>query len=363
MGTCSSSTAKVRKSGDKSETEKTELELQQDTELITSEFSIANEQVFNSINSTDSGGISAVPSFFNPEIKPTIFEYEFIRHVGHGATSDVFLVKNTETGEFYAAKVYDRGYLFRTSIGDAEQPIQKLLREAQIMSSVQHENCLSLIEILEDDVTNSITLIIPFADAGSLSKYSYKADPLPEDAAKSIFYQIASGLQRLHSMNIIHRDLKPDNILKFSDGHVAIADFSVSIVLEDENELLEDTDGTPAFYSPEECLGGPYLGKPTDVWAYGMILYVMIYGKLPFFDLDDENIFFSQFFEISQRIINDEFTYPQTTPISAELRDLFSHVLDKDPKTRYTIEQVLAHQWFDDVRVVKDNSISVGDCK
>ncbi|KAH0790111.1 CAMK family protein kinase [Histomonas meleagridis] len=346
MGTCCSSNSKVRTPIEKAEVDEVNFVTH---DAITSEFSIANEQVFTSINSTSSGGIAAVPSFFNPEIKPTIFEYEFVRHIGHGATSDVFLVKNTETGENFAAKVYDRGFLFRTSIGDTEQPIQKLLREAQIMSSIQDKNCLSLIEILEDDVTNSITLIIPFADAGSLSKYSYKADPLDEETAKDVFHQIASGIHCIHSMNIIHRDLKPDNILKFSDGRVVIADFSVSIVLEDENELLEDTDGTPAFYSPEECLGIPYLGKPADIWAFGMIMYVMIYGKLPFFDFDDENIFFSQFFEISQRIINDEFVYPQTIPISSELKDLLTHILEKDPKKRYTIEQILNHEWFKDV--------------
>ncbi|OHT10197.1 CAMK family protein kinase [Tritrichomonas foetus] len=291
-------------------------------------------------------GISTVPSFFNPDAKPTIFEYQFIKHIGHGAQSDVFLVQNTENEIFYAAKVYDRTYLFRTSIGDAEQPIHKLIREAQIMSTIQHPNCLNLVELLEDEYTNSIILILPFADDGALSSYSYKADPLPENDAKFYFFQIALGLQYVHSQNIIHRDLKPDNILKFKDGHVVIADFSVSIMLGNESDLLDDTDGTPAFYSPEECRGDPYLGKPTDVWAFGMMLYVMMFGKLPFFDADDEGVFFSQFFKISQRIVSDEFAYPESIPISAELRDFFSHVLDKDATTRYTIDQVVEHPWF-----------------
>lgn len=293
-------------------------------------------------------GISETKSFFSSKEKPTIFEYKFKEHIGHGAQSDVFLTVNIETGQYYAAKVYDQNYLCRNSIGDAERPIEKFAQEVQIMSTVSQRNCLNLIELLQDEFTNTIILILPYADDGALSSYSYKADPCPEDKAKQYFFQIGLGLRHIHSMNIIHRDIKPDNVLKFKDGHVVIADFSVSKILEapEGDELLDDTDGTPAFYSPEECRGDPYYGKPADVWAYGMTLYVMIYGKLPFFDPDDGGVFFSQFFSISQKIIEDDFPYPDSIPISNDLRDLFSHLLDKDAKTRYTIEEALNHKWF-----------------
>lgn len=291
-------------------------------------------------------GIAAFPSFFNPDAKPTIFEYKFIRHIGHGAASDVFLVYNTENSQEYAAKIYDKNFLYRTSIGDAEQPIQKVIREIQIMSSIDHENCLKLVEILDDECTNSLVLILPFADAGSLSPYSWKADPLPEEEARQTFFQLALGLQHLHLHNIIHRDLKPDNILKFMSGVVVISDFSVSIMLSDPDQPLEDTDGTPAFYSPEECGGELYLGKPADVWSFGITMYVMVYGRLPFFEADDEGVFYSQFFKISQCIMNDQIKYPENIPISPQLRDLFNHLLDKNSVTRYTIDQALEHPWF-----------------
>ena len=294
-------------------------------------------------------GISPVPSFFNPEKKPTIFEYEFIRHIGHGAQSDVFLCQNTVTNEPYAAKVYDKCYLYRTSIGDSEPPIQKLCREVEIMKSLSHPNCLQLVEVLDDQVTNTVVLILPFADAGALSSYSWRSDKISEKQAQDYFAQIARGLQHIHSHNIIHRDLKPDNILKFSNGQVALADFSVSKFLEQDDEMCDDTDGTPAYYSPEECGGEPYFGKPADVWAYGMMIYVMIYGRLPFFETDDQGVSFSQFYKVSHKIMNEEFDYPQEVPISDNLRDLFKHVLDKNPKTRYTIDQVLEHPWLKDV--------------
>ena len=307
---------------------------------------------------SQTSGISTVPSFFNPESKPIIFEYQFLHHIGHGAQSDVFLVQNLETGIFYAGKVYDRNYLFRVQIGDSEQPIQKLAREVQIMSTLAHPNCLKMIELLEDEYTNSYVLILPYADDGPMSSLSYKADPVSEETAKWYFYQIALGLQHAHSQNIIHRDLKPDNILKFKDGHVVIADFSVSIMMEDPTKLLDDTDGTPAFYSPEECRGDPYLGKPTDVWAFGMMLYVMVFGKLPYIDDDEVGVYYSHFFKISSKIISDDFTFPENIPITDSLRDLFSHVLDKDPTTRYNIDQVVAHHWFESVVPKYENYIN-----
>ena len=266
--------------------------------------------------SSEKSDLLNCPSFFNPVSKPTIFEYKFLKHIGHGSQSDVFLVVNMETEEYFAAKVFDKDSLFKNSIGTQELPLQRVLREAEIMAQLEHPNCMPLVEILEDDLTNSILFIMPYADQGALSKYAHKTEPMDEADAKYVFFQVALGLQNCHSWNIIHRDLKPDNILRFSDGRVVVADFSASTILEDENTLLEDTSGTPAFYSPEECMGEPYFGKPADVWAFGMTLYVMIYGRFPFFDFENENMFYFKFFEYSQQIISNEIQYPESIPIS-----------------------------------------------
>lgn len=135
--------------------------------------------------------------------------------------------------------------------------------------------------------------------------------------------------------------MKPENALVFEDDHVAISDFSVSKQLTDENELLTDTEGTPVFYSPEICSGEPYLGKPADCWAIGVILYLLIYGKLPFFEPDDENVLKTHFFRISQIICDSEIIFPDNVKISSQLRDFFTHVLDRNPSTRYTASQML----------------------
>ena len=279
-------------------------------------------------------GIHAFPSFFNPDKKPLIFEYQFCEHIGKGARSDVFRVINTENNNVYAAKVYDKSYLFRRSIGDAEPPITKFTREVQIMGALNHPNCLSLVEILDDDCTNSLIMIFPFARCGSLSPFSWKANPLPEDQLHKIFLQVANGIQHMHSLNILRLD----------EETAVISDFSASICLDDDpDELLEDTDGTPAFYSPEECSGDAYRGKPVDIWALGMTIYVLAVGKLPFLKSDDVFIF-SQFVKIANCIMHDDINYPEN--LSSGLVNLLSHMLDKNPDTRYTIDQVCSDPWL-----------------
>jgi serine/threonine protein kinase len=286
------------------------------------------------------------PSFFNPHNKPVIFEYKVVRHIGRGAHSDVFLMFNSEKQQYFAAKVYSKAYLTRVSISSPEPPFEKLMREIEIMSQLDHPNCINLVEVIDDEETNSLLLVLPYADDGALSSCSWKSDKIPEVEAQVRFAQIARGLQHLHSRNIVHRDLKPDNILKFKDGRAVLADFSVSLKLEDGNQLLLDTDGTPAYYAPEECMGEPYLGKPADVWAFGMVLYIMIYGTFPYLSAVHEATFYTQFMKIARMIISEEYGYPDTVPISPALRDFFSHVLEKDPAKRFTIDQALEHPWL-----------------
>ncbi|OHS98588.1 CAMK family protein kinase [Tritrichomonas foetus] len=291
--------------------------------------------------------VVSFPTFMTQSEKPQIFEYEFIRSIGRGAQAEVYLVQNVETKVQLAAKVYDKAFLYRNNLGDTEQPIQKTVREIQIMSTLKHPNCMGLIEVLDDDYTNSVIIILQYADAGSLLPQRSKTEPIPEPLARTYFFQIASGVCHIHMHNITHRDIKPENIMKFSDGRIAIADFSASVILDNPDGLLEDTDGTPAFYSPEQCTGKPYLAKPTDVWACGVSLYILLYGKLPFFDVTDDGFFLSQFFRIAKQIQSEEVTFDPSIDVSDEAKDLIIHCLDKNAQTRYTIEEVLKHEWLE----------------
>ncbi|OHT00905.1 CAMK family protein kinase [Tritrichomonas foetus] len=283
-------------------------------------------------------------TFISQEKNPQIFEYRFIKSIGRGSHAEVYLVEHIESQTEMAAKIYDKFFLYRNTIGDTSQPIERVYREMQIMTMTRHPNTMQIKEVLDDDYTNSFIFVMPYADAGCLQK-DIDREAIPEQKAQFIFAQIAEGLDYLHKRNICHRDIKPENIMKFSSGKYVLADFSAAIILPDESDEIDETEGTPAFYSPEECTGEPFRAKPADVWALGVTLYYMIYAHLPFFDESDDGCFLSQLFKISQQIQNDPLTLDEDVQISDSLRDLFGKIIDKDPQTRLTAREVLQHPW------------------
>ena len=283
-------------------------------------------------------------TFMSQEKDPQIFEYQFIKSIGKGSHAEVYLVKHIESHVEMAAKIYDKFFLYRNTIGDSSQPIERVYREMEIMSTINHPNTMGLQEILDDDYTNSYIFIMPYADKGCLQT-ELEAKAIPENRAQFIFAQIAEAVFYLHSLDICHRDIKPENIMMFSDGKSVLSDFSAAIILPEDTDVIDETDGTPAFYSPEECTGEPFKAKPADIWALGVTLYYMIYSHLPFYDDSDDSCFLSQLFKISQQIQNEPLILDEDVEISDSLKDLFEKLIDKNPETRLTAEQVMAHPW------------------
>lgn len=284
-------------------------------------------------------------TFVNQTAEPQIYLYKFLKSLGKGAHAEVFQVQHTETGAIMAAKIYDKMYAQQTALIGVLSLEERILRELEIMQRLRHPNTMPLLDGLDDDFTNSVIFIMPFADRGSLLvQKAATTEPIPEDEARRVFAQIAEALEYLHSLDIAHRDVKPENIMMFSDGRAVLADYSASTILPKESDIIEDTEGTPAFYSPEECTGEPYRAKPSDVWALGVSLYCMIFGRLPFFEIRD-GYFLCQLFRIAQQIQNEPLTFDPNIQISDELRDLFEKILDKNPETRLTATQVREHPW------------------
>jgi serine/threonine protein kinase len=93
-----------------------------------------------------------------------IFEYDFLKFIGQGSHAKGYQCKNTLTNQFLAAKVYDKFFLGQVSLGDCETPFNRVYREIQISSLLKHKNCIQLIEVIDDDYTESLILILPFAE-------------------------------------------------------------------------------------------------------------------------------------------------------------------------------------------------------
>jgi carbon catabolite-derepressing protein kinase len=125
---------------------------------------------------------------------------------------------------------------------------------------------------------------------GELFNYIVEQGRLPESQARRFFQQLISGIQYSHSIKIVHRDLKPENVLLDDDLNVKIADFGLSNEIRD-GDFLKTSCGSPNYAAPEVIRGARYTGPEIDVWSSGVILYVMLCGRLPFEDEDVQRLF------------------------------------------------------------------------
>ena len=213
------------------------------------------------------------------EIGVQIFEYRFDSLLGRGINSIVYKVTNTETNFSYAAKVYSRKLFGKKFQMDNLK--DQIDQEISILSSIHSKNVIQLVEAIDDDVTDSFIIIFPLGKE-TLSKVIERDKFISEEAAKLVFAEVAKGILSIHENNIVHRDIKPDNIMFFDNNEIKLIDFSVSAKLENDSQLLDDTEGSPAYSSPEEHSGEEYDGKKADVWSFGVSLYEAVFGKLPF---------------------------------------------------------------------------------
>ena len=217
--------------------------------------------------------------------KTSLLDFEILKAIGKGSFSQVYLVKRKKDSKIYALKSV---YLERLEKKQQESSIN----EVRILASVQHPNVISYKEAFWDDNTNSLNIVMEYADDGDLytkiKKMKEQKIIFDEKIIWDYSIQIIQGLKALHDKNIMHRDLKSENIFITKNNRCKIGDMNVSKVLKEK--LLNTQTGTPYYASPEVWMNKPYSYK-SDLWSIGCVIYEMCELKTPFPGKDMEDLF------------------------------------------------------------------------
>ena len=289
--------------------------------------------------------------------------YQVIKKIGEGAYGKIYKVKNKQSGDIRAMK-----QITKSKIPD----ITKFQTEIQILSMVDHPNIVRLFEVIEDD--KYFNLLQELCTGGELYK-KYQTTQLKEKEIAKIFNQIMSAVAYCHEKGIVHRDLKLENILFASedpDSPIKIIDFGFSVLLgkkptiKNEEKEKKNSEGNndpkkfgfkrlkskvgTLYYISPEIIKGNYDEK-CDIWACGVILYILLTGNPPFSGNTDKEVYNS----ITQ--IKYDFDKEKWKNISKYARDLIKNMLTP-AKNRYTAKQVLASKWFE-VKLKNENDKNI----
>ncbi|KAJ7952601.1 Protein kinase [Quillaja saponaria] len=257
--------------------------------------------------------------------------YEPLKDIGSGNFGVAKLVRDKKTKELVAVKYIERG----------KKIDENVQREIINHRSLRHPNIVRFKEVLL--TPSHLAIVMEYAAGGELFERICSAGRFSEDEARFFFQQLISGVSYCHSMQICHRDLKLENTLL--DGsptpRLKICDFGYS-----KSALLhsqpKSTVGTPAYIAPEVLSRKEYDGKIADVWSCGVTLYVMLVGAYPFEEPEDPR----NFRKTIGRIMSVQYSIPDYVRISADCRQLLSHIFVANPAKRVTIPEIKQHPWF-----------------
>lgn len=253
-------------------------------------------------------------------------QYQTVKILGEGSFGKVKLAIHQPSGRQVALKIISRRKLLsRDMVGRVE-------REIQYLQLLRHPHIIKLYTVIA--TKTDIVMVLEYAER-ELFDYLVKRGRCNDAEARKFFQQIICAVEYCHRHKIVHRDLKPENLLIDSEKNVKIADFGLSNIMTDGN-FLKTSCGSPNYAAPEVISGKLYAGPEVDVWSCGVILYVLLVGRLPF---DDDYIP-----ALFKKIAAGNFHMPPY--ISSGAARLIRSMLQVHPVHRLTIPEIRQDPWF-----------------
>ncbi|XP_071013253.1 calcium/calmodulin-dependent protein kinase (CaM kinase) II beta 1 isoform X10 [Oncorhynchus clarkii lewisi] len=273
-------------------------------------------------------------------------EFQLYEELGKGAFSVVRRCVKLCTGQEYAAKIINTKKL-------SARDHQKLEREARICRLLKHSNIVpwrrkaqvpgSGLVRLHDSISEEgfHYLLFDLVTGGELFEDIVAREYYSEADASHCITQILDSVHHIHQHDIVHRDLKPENLLlasKCKNAAVKLADFGLAIEVQGDQQAWFGFAGTPGYLSPEVLRKEAY-GKPVDIWACGVILYILLVGYPPFWDEDQHKLY--------QQIKAGayDFPSPEWDTVTPEAKNLINQMLTINPAKRITAQEALKHPW------------------
>ncbi|XP_061916297.1 serine/threonine-protein kinase DCLK1-like isoform X1 [Entelurus aequoreus] len=324
------STPRSGKSPCRSPTSPASLRRHQGSQHSSSSLSLASTKVCSSMDEGDGPSSEAKPTDETPVPVAIAERYKVGRTLGSGNFAVVRECVERSTGREYALKI-----ISKEKCRGKEHMIQS---EVSILRRVKHPNIVLLIE--EVDTGNELYLVMELVKGGDLFDAITSSNKYTERDASCMLFNLASAIKYLHSLNIVHRDIKPENLLVYQhpDGSksLKLGDFGLATVV---NGYLYTVCGTPTYVAPEIIAEKGY-GLKVDIWAAGVITYILLCGFPPFSCGEDQEV-------LLEHILRSdlEFPAPHWDNVSDSAKALISGMLQVDVDQRLSAAQALEHPW------------------
>jgi calcium/calmodulin-dependent protein kinase I len=257
--------------------------------------------------------------------------------IGKGKFAVVRKAMNLKTRKMCAVKILDKFKKGNT--------VENIKKELAICRMMKHPNIVALLDVF--DSAEYVFLFMELVSGGELFTKLDKGEKYyTEQHAAKVTYEMASAIKFFHARDIVHCDLKPENILLESstdpNTSIKFTDFGLAQRVRGNESNLYLKAGTPHYVAPEILLGSGY-GKPVDIWAMGVISYILLSGFPPFYSKDPGND--KGVYEV---IIKGEYSFPEPwwTTVSKNAKDFVSKCLILDPKQRMTATDALNHPFL-----------------
>jgi calcium/calmodulin-dependent protein kinase I len=262
--------------------------------------------------------------------------------LGKGGFGTVFLgVRIVDKSEVAVKRI------MKARVGHTPELAKTIENEVKFLQKLDHDHIIKFFNFFDDLENKCFYLCVELARGGDLFDRVSKKKKYTEKDAQQFCRTVLSALKHCHDQHIVHRDLKPENFMLRSadnDHDILLVDFGLAAEDRDVFRLKGEV-GTTSYMAPEIIRGETY-GKPVDMWALGVITFILLCGYPPFYADDVKTM--------KDRILSASYDFQHASQVSAESRDFIAGLLVVDMHKRMTADQGISHPWVSTFSFVSD---------